>query len=671
MKHMSFADPEKNQPGIPPPGLGFLTPKWDMRMAILLLCMIALVFLVLLVISGFYYGGADNIAHFYYARYCFQHPEFLLNLWGRPVYTLVSAPFAQSGIKGSMLLNVLLGSGAAWVSYLVARQLEIKPSFPVVLFVCLTPLYCIMLFSCLTEILFSFLLVLIIYLLLRNKFIAAALLLSFLPYARMEGFIMIPVFFLYFLLRRKYKAIPFLLVGTLVFTFAGYFYYHDWLWIIHQFPYDVSHQVYKEHGSLWYYISGGKEILGLPLEILFVAGILSVVITLFSPNRDNREKTVKLISLILFPLLVFLFFHSYLYWRAMGSSVGLVRVMASVLPLAAIVSFKGYQMIAGIFRKSVILNFLSLGVTFLLLAWYNFTAYSYPVRVDTEDKFVKQAVDWVQNTGNDKHRIGYTNITVPFFLGYDPNDHTRSFLGWRTEGLNKMANSTIFIWDSHFGPNECFMPLDSFLLNPHFRLINLFRPQKDMLTLSNNIYEVYVFMTVEPTSRTRNREIRDSLLNLMDNKNLHLYTYTNRFDVSREKSTADQHPNAPDSCYRIVPSMEFSPGVTLTSKDLGFKNKDIIVKARIRMFPPRDLQKDAVRLVISLENINGSYDYHALDIGSLNLQPGRWNTIQHRVIISSIRSEDDIIKIYLWNPGQKEFYIDDLKTDAYQAPENE
>ena len=52
--------------------------------------------------------ASDGIMHYQFARFAPQHPSLLLDLWAKPVFTIVAVPFAQMGAWGMALLNTLL-----------------------------------------------------------------------------------------------------------------------------------------------------------------------------------------------------------------------------------------------------------------------------------------------------------------------------------------------------------------------------------------------------------------------------------------------------------------------------------------------------------------------------------------------------------------------------------
>ena len=154
------------------------------------LVILAFLFIIMFALSSLsegYYGGADNITHYLIFHYAFKYPHLFLNSWGRPLYTILSAPFAQFGLQGVKLLNILLGLITAWLAFRAAMLLKIKPAPLSLIFVCFTPLYFMMMPTALTEILFSFVLMLSVFLFVRGDYIASSLVISFLPFGDFQN----------------------------------------------------------------------------------------------------------------------------------------------------------------------------------------------------------------------------------------------------------------------------------------------------------------------------------------------------------------------------------------------------------------------------------------------------------------------------------------------------
>lgn len=70
------------------------------------------------------FGGADHFQHFNLAYWGWKYPDMLFNHWGKPVYTLISSPFAQFGINGSRVFNVLIGMLTTFLTWKLARYFQ-------------------------------------------------------------------------------------------------------------------------------------------------------------------------------------------------------------------------------------------------------------------------------------------------------------------------------------------------------------------------------------------------------------------------------------------------------------------------------------------------------------------------------------------------------------------
>jgi ABC-type cobalt transport system substrate-binding protein len=153
-----------------------------------LLIMVFIILLVLAFLSEGFYGGADNINHYFISRYSFRYPYLFLDTWGRPVFTIMSSPFSQFGFGGLKLFNVLLGCLSAFLAFLTARKIGIRQSWLAILFVIFTPMYFLMTLTGLTEIQFGFILILCISFLMKNTLLQLLLFHFFLFHVQRELF---------------------------------------------------------------------------------------------------------------------------------------------------------------------------------------------------------------------------------------------------------------------------------------------------------------------------------------------------------------------------------------------------------------------------------------------------------------------------------------------------
>jgi len=66
------------------------------------------------------------------------------------------------------------------------------------------------------------------------------------------------------------------------------------------------------------------------------------------------------------------------------------------------------------------------------------------------------------------------------------------------------------------------------------------------------------------------------------------------------------------------------------------------------------------KLVMSFESGGKSFEWHAADLQAFNLEPGKWQQAIISRPLPKMKSVDDVMKVYVWNPGHAVFYIDDF-----------
>jgi Gpi18-like mannosyltransferase len=148
------------------------------------------------------------------------------------------------------MMNVLFALMTAFLAYLTSRKLNYKAPWMVILFVIFAPIYTVLALSGNIEIMAGLITISSVYFYSRDKFITGNIILSFGFFVRNELFIFIPFFLIYSILQKKYREIPFLLTGFVLYSIAGYFYYHDIFWVITQIPYGDTKGLI-ETGSLY------------------------------------------------------------------------------------------------------------------------------------------------------------------------------------------------------------------------------------------------------------------------------------------------------------------------------------------------------------------------------------------------------------------------------------
>ncbi len=266
-----------------------------------------IVYAFLATLTIIYFDGTgdsgDSYVHYQFAKFAPLHPKLYFNLWAKPVFVLLASPFAQLGFVGMKIFNTLVSLLNIFFTYKIIKELKIKnASAGAVILIC-SPLCFVLTFSGLTEPLFALIICVSIYLTLKKQFISAAIIISFLPFVRSEGLIILSVFAFYFLLKKEWKILPLLLIGKL------------------------SHFVVQ----LLYFV-------GISIYILFLIGIISII-----GDFLRRILTIEFQLLIFLGFLSFFIAHTLFWYFGIFNSMGLKRVLICIAPLISIISLKGFN----------------------------------------------------------------------------------------------------------------------------------------------------------------------------------------------------------------------------------------------------------------------------------------------------------------------------------------
>ena len=464
--------------------------------AVGLLAAASVIFLILSLLSeGGLYGG-DSYQHYLIAKYAFAHPENYLNHWGKPLFTLLASPFAYFGFHAMMLFNILVCAAASYVTLLTVRKLNYDNLPMVVVFTVFTPVYILLMFSGLTEAVFSLLLIASVYLFVDKKYIFTAILISLIPFVRSEGFMFICWFFILFLIKRQYKAIPFLLFGVLFYSVLGGLIAGNFLWLISDNPYKAVGSIYG-HGSLFQYITGVPSTFGMMVFLLAIIGFIVINLHYFKWKKSGKEDLVSFNELfvISFSAIGYFIFHSVVWWQGWLSVMGDARFMAAIVPLMSIMALKGFNTAIIFIHKpkiGMVITLLVAGVVILS----GFDRHKLPVTLQKEDKVVKQAVDWVKSHGYDRNQVIYFNPIIPVLLNKDPFDGKQLFSSVSDPNNPEVGveKNAVIVWDTHFSEFESKIALDKMLENPNYQLLQIFLPDPPFKIFGKMDFRVAVFI---------------------------------------------------------------------------------------------------------------------------------------------------------------------------------
>ncbi|KAA3650474.1 MAG: hypothetical protein DWP98_04505 [Bacteroidetes bacterium] len=431
--------------------------------------------IIVSVVVLYFFNGtgqeADSINHYLYAKYAPIHPELYLNHWAKPLFTLLATPFAQYGFVGVKVFNVLCTLLSIYFAERIATKLNLKHSWLIAFFVFLMPLTYLVTFSGLTEPLAALILTLGIYLILDKKLTSAAILISFLPFVRSEGLILIGLIGFYFLANKQFKVLPYLLVGHLVYSLIGWHYYQDFLWVFTKIPYASLSSPYGS-GSIFHFPVQLIYVTGLPLLILFCIGLIGL---LYFNLRKKRWKSTPLL-LIAFSFLAFFIAHA-LFWKfGIFNSMGLKRVLGCLIPIMAVICLYGFNYAFEWIKSKKIRN--TIQALFLIYSFV-FIFTSNPAAVDWQkdlnlnesQNLANQVSTWVNSEFNTLPLLVYSDPYLSESLNLDPfNPAVHSIL----DHAEKLKQPGIIIWDNWHSPTDWGIQLKDLESNKDLKLLRVF-----------------------------------------------------------------------------------------------------------------------------------------------------------------------------------------------------
>lgn len=601
----------------------FLSTSW---FSVLLLSAVTLICFAFALQFEIFEGGADNYIHYRVSKYAFTYPELFLDHWGKPIFTFLSAPFAQFGFKGFIFFNVLCGVLASYFTWKVAKKLNLSYAWSSMVMVLSMPVYFIMMASAMTEVLFSLVLILSIYFILQERYILAAILFSTLFLIRTEGYILYPFIALVFAIKRQWKAIPFLGFFFLIYSIVGWFYFGDFLWLINQIPYGDTSELYGT-GELLFFVKQYELIFGKwVFFLIFIGGITVIVQTV---QLLFREKKVK-IDFILIEVLLLVYFaaHSYVWWTGTGASAGLIRVMAAIVPLASITALRSID----VFSKRIPLPPVYTKYIVILFCIFSikvpFKVNPIPFKYGEREKTIAAGVNWMKESPYADAKVYFYEPLIYFLLDRDPFDHSviKEIIDDREYPENVTKPGELIFYDTHFGPNEGRLPLNKLMDNPRFLLVNYFEPIEPFIIMDKYFYSLYIFKRVESNVKNNHELLK-------------------QFKAS--KSTATLWKKVIQKEKKIKEGEEFTTILEFPASEMEGINETQMLSVEMEcQFKEFETKMDKM-LVISIEKNRETLIYKAEPISIY--ASGKTEKLIANAVLSKKLKGDETIKIYIWS----------------------
>ena len=399
-------------------------------------------------------GSGDSIHHYLFAKFAPQHPTLYFDHWAKPIYVLLASPFAQFGFTGVKVFNTITSLITIYLTYRISQKLMLKNEIISALILILSPLCFILTFSGLTEPLFAMFLCFGIYAILSKKLIIATITISFLPFVRSEGLIIIGIFGLYFLLKKEWKLIPLLLFGHLFYSFAGLLVSDDLLWVFNKIPYARLSSTYG-NGRLFHFVDQLNYVIGVPIYALFWLGVISIIW-----KSIKKRISIEIQVLIFISFFAFFIAHTLFWYLGIFSSMGLKRVFIGVAPLISIIALIGFNFITEeLFKPKRTVKLISQYLLIASIIIFPFT--SNPAAIDwttdlslSKDQETAQKVTTLIAPLRQANQcIIYSQPYMSVTLNIDHFD-TNQHLDLSKESIKKIKKGDLIIWENWFAVVE-------------------------------------------------------------------------------------------------------------------------------------------------------------------------------------------------------------------------
>lgn len=628
----------------------------ERRFVIFTLSVIFILFISVLVFSDGFIGGAESIWHYNYSHFAFKYPHFLFNSWAKPVFTLLSAPFALFGFKAMQLFNILLAIVAGLFSYLVAKELKMKQPILAIILCCFTPVFTYNIFSGLTEILFALITITTTYLLLKNRYVLASVIVSFLPLVRSEGIFLIPIYAFFLVYRKQYKSIFLMLVGTLVYSIIGGIVNHDFFWLWNQNPYKGIVGLYGT-GSFFQFIKRSPGYFGIPNELFYVTGLVAGV-TLYLRSKKEFSKEFFLVIL---PFFAYFLIHSFMWWSGLGNSQGSNKYMAAIVPLMAVMSTRGLTLFSLLFEilfKRPWVKTAALYIGIISVVHIPFAVQNYPINPDSYDTLIAQSVDWIKQNGFDKSKIYFKDSNIPFKLGLNPFDGSKcqSIFLERSNAVEKIEVGSTIVYDERFFPVDN-IEFDSLVQNHNFELQKVFEPEVNFKIYGRD-YRIAIFKRIQHDSAILNQNRMVAYGSKEEFKSLVMYDFDRNF-------------HQPDSLFLFFDDKNDTKCVRINAIKEQFLYKEFDLST-ISFEKPLELYlrlkinyQDTLRLpllfVVEVTKNNKQIAHSETKLENKHASMKSWTNLEYRVTLPNEISFNGTLKTFILNRNKGNYLIDDYQ----------
>ena len=389
---------------------------------------------------------ADGCTHYLYARFALREPHFLVNVWGRPLFTtLYALPASFGGLVGTHLMSLVIAIATALVAQSIARGQGYRRPVLALMFTLAQPLVFLHSFSELTELPFALLLGCAFLAYQRRRWLMLAILAGLGPLARPEGFGFLALAGVALVAHRRWWWLFVLPIPLVLWNHAGWAISGSqgpwWRWLPSNWPYS-QHSLYAR-GSVVHFVA---LLPAVTSPLVFPAALLGTWRSLVDRFEDpHRQLCQRLVALVPLSILVG---HSVLYATGRLASSGELRYMLVVAPFWALLSARGWEWVFTRLNWSRAVTLA--GFAALAGGLANLVYPIVPLVPEPDEDYAKakRFVDWYRRSGLEERypRVCAAQVFVYYFLDFSSTDPARGLEHVRGR-LDPPPPRTILVWD--------------------------------------------------------------------------------------------------------------------------------------------------------------------------------------------------------------------------------
>jgi len=378
----------------------------------------------------------DEIGHYLISRDAWRYPELIFNTWGRTVHTLIYMIPAAFGLLETRFWSIILSVATVFLTLDVAKKLTLPYWYLTPVFLLFQPWFAELSFLNITQVPFSLLMVSVVWLGLKNRYLFASLLAGMLPMVRHEGLALLALWTIFLIYQKNWRA---LLTG-----FVPYAMYNiTSFWYIGTYPLAIFFQptpneIYGS-GAIYHYLIRlpHPQAVGIPLAMLSFLGLKQIF---QSPKH----------ILIACWYGSYFMLHTIIYSLGLFASGGYKFFLLPLAPAFACLCVMGLKEI-DIYLQCHLYAMLNRVTQPMIIAiCIGWTLYfTSPHKLSDIDIAVEDATVWIQNHVQ-ADKLIYSNHV--YFYHYMPADIDPRNLWEEIPKLSNQPHGTIVMWDTLYSP---------------------------------------------------------------------------------------------------------------------------------------------------------------------------------------------------------------------------